>query len=107
MAWAKTGNIKGIAGFGAVALSATNPLLAGNSTVTVQLLSDTANPPTTVRDQIAASSSVGATVSIQLTTGNTLGLRYLCPLGHYVLLKSTVAGTASATIVAQTEETLG
>jgi hypothetical protein len=90
-----------------VALSVTNPLVAGNSTVTVQLLSDTTNPPTTVRETISASSAVGLAVSIALTTGNTIPLRYLCPAGHYVLLKSTVTGTGSATLAAQTEEVLG
>jgi hypothetical protein len=90
-----------------IALSVTNPLLVGSSTAQVQLLSDASNPPATVRDVVAIGSSVGITVSLQLTTTNTITLRYLVPPGHYVKLASTTTGTASATIVAQTEETLG
>lgn len=91
----------------AVTTSVTNPLLVGTSTATVRLLSDASNPPTTERDRVAASSGVGLTVSIQLTTSNTASVAYIVPAGHYVLLTSAIVGTGSATIVAQTEEALG
>lgn len=88
-------------------LSVTNPLLVGTSTAQVQLRSDAASPPTTVRDTVAASSAVGVSVTLQLTTGNVLSLRYIVPAGHYVRLVSSTTGTGSATIVNQVEETLG
>lgn len=91
----------------AVKAQVTNPLVAGTSTTTVQLLSDAANPPTTVRDVVEATSGVGLSVTIALTTSNTAALRYLVPPGHFVLLKQTVAGTGTASLVAQTEEVLG
>lgn len=91
----------------AVKAQVTNPLLAGTSTTTVRLLSDAANPPTTVRDVVEATSGVGVSVTLALTTSNTAALRYIVPSGHYVLLQQTVSGTGQASIVAQTEEVLG
>lgn len=91
----------------AVKAQVTNPLLAGTSTTTVRLLSDAANPPTTVRDVVEATSGVGVSVTLALTTSNTAALRYIVPAGHYVLLQQTVTGTGQASIVAQTEEVLG
>jgi len=91
----------------AVRTQVTNPLVAGTSTTTVRLLSDASNPPTTVRDVVEATSGVGVSVTIALTTSNTAALRYIVPAGHYVLLQQTITGTGQATIVAQTEETLG
>lgn len=85
----------------------TNPLLIGTSTATVQLLSDVSNPPTTERGRVEATSGVGLTVSVALTTSNTAPLDYLVPPGHYVLLKQTIAGTGQASIVSQTETALG
>jgi hypothetical protein len=91
----------------AVKAQVTNPLLAGTSTTTVRLLSDAANPPTTVRDVVEASSGVGLSVTIQITTSNTAALRYLVPPGHFVLLQQAIVGTGTASIVAQTEEAIG
>jgi len=85
----------------------TNPVLAGTSTATVRLLSDASNPPTTVRDAVEATSGVGVSVTIALTTSNTAALRYIVPAGHYVLLQQAIVGTGSASIAAQTEEVLG
>ena len=85
----------------------TNPLLAGTSTTTVRLLSDASNPPTTVRDVVEATSGVGVSVTLALTTSNTAALRYIVPPGHYVLLQQSISGTGVATLVAQTEEVLG
>lgn len=134
MPWGKTGNIRGPAGFGTVAPSTparaigtafqphatkavecsyavktqvTNPLLAGTSTTRVRLLSDASNPPTTVRDVVEATSGVGVSVTLALTTSNTASLRYLVPPGHYVLLDQAITGTGAASIVAQVEEVLG
>lgn len=85
----------------------TNPLLAGTSTCTVTLLSDSAATPTTERARVGATSGVGLTVSIQITTSNTATLSYLVPPGHYVRLVSAVTGTGSAAIIFQNEVTLG
>lgn len=85
----------------------TNPLIAGASTATVQLLSDTNATPTTERGRLEAVSSVALAVAIAITTANTATLTYLVPPNHYVLLKSTVAGTGATSIVSQVEETLG
>lgn len=87
--------------------TATNPLLAGNSSAVVRLLSDAANPPTTERCRVECVSSVGLAVAVAITTTNTAPLDYICPPGHYVLLTSSTSGTASAAIVTQTEEALG
>ncbi len=90
-----------------VKTTVTNPLLAGTSTATVTLLSDAANPPTTERARVEATSAVGLAVTIALTTSNTAPLTYLVPPGHYVRLVSTTAGTGSTSIISQTEEALG
>lgn len=91
-----------------------NPLLMGTSTCTVKLLSDKRPTdaasnwaPTTERCRGEASSGVGLTVTIQMTTSNTAVLAYLCPAGDHVLLTQAVVGTGAATIVAQTEIALG
>lgn len=85
----------------------TNPLVAGNSTATVRILSDAANPPTTERGRCEAVSGVGLAVTIALTTANTAVLSYIVPPGHYVLLTSAGTGTFANSIAAQTETTLG
>lgn len=85
----------------------TNPLVAGNSTAAVALMSDAVNPPTTERARVEAGSSVGLAVTIALTTSNTAPLTYLVPTGHWVRLVSTTAGTGTTSIVSQSEEVLG
>lgn len=90
-----------------VQVQAATPLLAGSATATVELLSDANATPTTVRARASVGQQVGISVSIAITDSNVIPLSYIVPAGHYVLLKSTTAGTASTSIVAQTEETLG
>jgi hypothetical protein len=85
----------------------TNPLLVGTSIATAKLLSDASNPPTTERARVEASSGVGVTVTLNMTTSNTAPLSYLVPAGHWVLLTQAVQGTGAVSIVAQTEEALG
>lgn len=85
----------------------TNPLLVGTSTATVRLLSDANNPPTTERARAEATSGVGITVTIALTTSNTAVISYLVPAGHWVLLASSGQGTFANTLVTQVEEALG
>lgn len=90
----------------AITSQVTNPLLAGSSSAMVQLFSDTNATSTTERCRVGAVSSVGVAVAIAITTSNTASLSYLVPPGHNVRLVSTVSGTATNTIVAQTEEVL-
>lgn len=79
-------------------------LLLGNASGKIELLSDSANPPTTVRDTVA--NAISGVLS--LVNSNTQALRYKVPAGHYVLLKSTViGGTATFSIVSQSEVTEG
>lgn len=89
-----------------VAQSVTNPLLAGSSVAQVQLLSDTNNPPTTIRCRARMASSVGVAVAISITQEQSIPLEYLVPAGHYVRLVATTSGTASNSISDQVEETL-
>lgn len=90
----------------AIKTSVTNPLLAGTSTATVALLSDAAATPTTERGRVEATSGVGLTVSIALTTSNTAQVSYVVPAGHWVRLVSTISGTGTTAIISQVEETL-
>jgi hypothetical protein len=90
-----------------VALSVTNPLLAGSSSATVILLSDTAATPTTERARASNASSVALTVTVQITQPQVLQLSYLCPPGHNVRLSSSTSGTASASIQSQCEVAVG
>lgn len=85
----------------------TNPLLVGTSTALVQLLSDANATPTTERARCEASSGVGVTVTLAMTTSNTAQLTYLVPAGHYVRLVQSGTGTFTNAIVTQTEEVLG
>lgn len=90
-----------------VQVQAATPLLAGSATATVELISDANATPTTVRARASVGQQVGLAVSVAITDSNVIPLSYIVPAGHYVLLKSTTTGTASTSIVAQTEETLG
>lgn len=90
-----------------VKVQVTNPLLVGTSTGTVKLLSDASNPPTTERARAESTSGVGVTVTLALTTSNTIELTYIVPPGHYVRLDSTGAGTFTNSIVSQVEEVIG
>lgn len=90
-----------------IQLSAVTPLLAGSASAVVKLLSDANNPPTTERARGSIGQQVGLSVSVSITDSNTITLTHLVPAGHYVLLSSTIAGTATAAIVAQTETAMG
>lgn len=78
--------------------------LTGSQTGTVQLLSDSSNPPTTVRAVV--SSGLSGTIAIGLNMNNTqVGpLPYIVPAGDFVLLTSS--GSAAITMLAQVEVTL-
>ncbi len=88
-------------------LSVTNPLLVGSSSATAILVSDTSATPTTERGRVSANSSVGITVTVQITQQQASPICYIVPAGHNVRINSSTTGTASVAIVAQAEETLG
>lgn len=82
--------------------------LSGGQAGQVQFLSDTSNPPTTVRATIANQNTSGLTIGLTVVNNQTALLFYLVPAGHYVKLVSTnTTGTPSYTMVSQTEEVLG
>lgn len=71
--------------------------LLTTTTVTVELRSDAANPPTTVRAQAHNSS----TPAIDLDSQVDIPMAYIVPTGHFVRLQTS--GTGTATLVRQTE----
>lgn len=82
--------------------------LTGGQEGKVELLSDASNPPTTIRDTISNSNSGALTIGLSLVQKNTMGLGYIVPAGHFVLLKTTnVTGTPTFAMVSQVEEVLG
>lgn len=82
--------------------------LSGGQAGQVQLLSDAANPPTTVRSTIANQNTSALTIGLTVVNNQTATLSYLVPIGHYVKLVSTnTTGTPTYTMVAQAEEVLG
>lgn len=89
-----------------IAQSVTNPLLAGTSVAEVQLLSDSSNPPTTIRKRARLSSGVGVAVAVAITQQQSIPLDYLVPAGHYVRLVASTSGTSSNSISDQIEEVL-
>jgi hypothetical protein len=81
-----------------IALSVTNPLLAGSSTASVFLeySTDGGTNWITVSQGVNAS-SVALTVTVQISQPNTQVLSGVIPANALVRLRSTTAGTATAT----------
>jgi len=74
----------------------------------IELLSDAANPPTTVRATMANRLSLALALTLSVTDEKTMPLYYLVPAGHYVKLVTTqVVGTPTFTLITQVEESLG
>lgn len=78
--------------------------LGGLQTGVVQLLSDSANPPTTVRAATSSGFSGTLVVGISMTSQQQCMVAYIVPPGDYVKIASS--GTATITLVAQSEVTL-
>lgn len=81
--------------------------LSGGQAGRIELLSDTANPPTTVRCRVAGGAT--GTGLIGLTATNTMEgvLSYLVPTNHFVLLRSVdETSTPTYSITTQSEEVL-
>lgn len=81
-----------------VALSVTNPLLAGTSTASAFLEYSTDGGTNWITvSQVANASSVGLSVTIAITLPNTVILSGKIPANALVRIRTTVAGTATAT----------
>lgn len=79
-----------------VTCTVTNPLLIGTSTATAFLEYSTNGGSTwTSANTNGASSGVGITVTIQLTSGQTGGLIGVVPGGATVRVRTTTTGSAS------------
>lgn len=81
--------------------------LAGGAVGRIELLSDSANPPTTVRGRVAAGESGTVVVGISMAGVSEGQLHYIVPVGDYVLLQSvTESGSPTYTITTQTEQSM-
>lgn len=79
--------------------------LLGGQTHTIELRSDTASTPTTVRGTYINANTVSLAIAITVTNTQANQLCYIIPRGHYIRLNST--GTCSSvSIVSQFEETV-
>ena len=73
----------------------------------VELLSDTANPPTTVRARVAGGNTGTLTVGLNTSDVIEAPLSYIIPPGHCAMLQSVdEVGTPTYSITTQTETTL-
>lgn len=81
--------------------------ISGGAVGRVELLSDSSNPPTTVRARVACGSTGAVLVGTSTATLCESELHYLVPIGDYVLLQSvTESGSPTYSINAQSEQTL-
>lgn len=81
--------------------------LAGGQNGTVQLLSDTASPPTTVRATARNENSVTLAIALTAVNNQTIPLSYLAPPNHNVRLATSFTGNScTMSIVTQTEQPL-
>lgn len=81
-----------------IAISVTNPLLAGSSTGSAFLeYSTNAGSSWTTVSQVVNASSVGVAVAIALTQPNTFILSGMIPANALTRIRSTTSGTASVT----------
>lgn len=81
--------------------------IGGNQDGKVDLLSDAANPPTTVRATMQNRMAVTLALTLQAINEQTSVLTALVPAGHYVkLLTTQTTGTPAFALVSQTEVVL-
>lgn len=78
--------------------------VAGGQTGTVELRSDAASPPTTVRGSVLDTLGVTLGISVNINHSSRVPLVYIVPAGHNVRLVSS--GTATISLASQTEITL-
>ncbi len=82
--------------------------LSGGQEGRVELLSDSSNPPTTIRSDVTGCKNTGTVVvGVTVVVGTRGTASYLVPAGDFVLLRTVnVTGTPSYAITRQTEQTL-
>ncbi len=80
--------------------------LASNQNALVELRSDASSTPTTVRCSTSCGVNLTLGVTIGFTNSQRATLIYIVPPGHNVRLNTTITGTATATLVNQTEITI-
>lgn len=88
-----------------VSISAT-ATLAANQSGSVDLRSDTAATPTTVRCSTASGLNLTLGVAIGFVNSQSGLLVYIVPPGHNVKLVTASTGSPSITLIAQTEITI-
>jgi len=103
--WQNTGT-RPVMGVYSITASVTNPLLAGNSSVTIYGETSTNGTTWTTATTNGNTSSVALTVTLQITNGQTANLVFAVPVGQYGRIRIVTTGTASASIVNQWEMTL-
>lgn len=82
----------------------TTATIGGGSDGQVQLRSDAATTPTTVRCQARNGQVVTLAIILQSVNTQDAVLTYLCPAGHYINLVATNnSGSPTVSIVQQTE----
>lgn len=81
--------------------------LSGGASGRIELLSDSSNPPTTVRGRVKSGNTGTVVLGVSQTVTVEGELHYLVPIGDYVLLQSvTESGTPSFSLVSQAEQKL-
>lgn len=81
--------------------------LSGGESGRVELLSDTSNPPTTVRARMAGGATGTAVSGLSMVDTAEGVLSYLVPAGHCVLIRTVdETGTPTYTLTTQAEQTL-
>lgn len=88
-----------------ISISCSATIAGGGQTGSVELRSDSAATPTTVRSQIANTNSVSLAVAVGVVNTQVSVVCHLVPAGDFVRLVS--AGTGTISIVNQTEVTVG
>lgn len=81
--------------------------LSGGQAGRMELLSDVANPPTTIRCRVAGGATGTGVVGLTVTDTAEGGLCYLIPVAHFVLLRSVnETSTPTYSLTTQSEEVL-
>lgn len=92
----------GVLGIWTVSLSVTAGLLS-TSSAEVDLLSDAADPPTTLIESISVLAEGLAGLSLSFKNTDITPMIHYVPAGDWVLLSSSHSGTATLSVVASTE----
>lgn len=88
-----------------ISISASATIAGGGQTGTVELRSDTSATPTTARASVSNTNSVSLAIAVGVVNTQVAVLSWLVPAGYNVRLVSS--GTATISILSQTEVTIG